>query len=63
MARDDDDANEPLKPVEPTKNLEVMSIAALNLYLEELDVEIDRVRQMIEMKQKARSSADSLFKQ
>jgi uncharacterized small protein (DUF1192 family) len=63
MATDNDDGIAPVQRAETTKNLEVMSIAALNLYLEELDAEIRRVRHMIEMKQKARSSADSLFKQ
>ena len=62
MASDNDDGVAPVQQKEPVKNLEVMSIAALNLYLEDLKREIGRVGEMIEIKKKARSSADSIFK-
>lgn len=62
MARQADDEIEPAKPVEAKKNLEVMSIEALTAYLDELAAEIERVRAMITLKERARTHADALFK-
>jgi len=44
------------------KNLEVMSIEALGEYIEELEAEIARVREMIAAKEIARDGAESVFK-
>ncbi len=58
----DADDLEPKKQKSAPKNLEVMSITALEEYIDELDAEIARVRQAIAGKEKARSSADRFFK-
>ena len=44
------------------KNLEVMSIEALNIYIFELEEEIARVRSAINLKKEARIGAESAFK-
>lgn len=44
------------------KNLEVLSIEALEEYIGELESEIERVRQEIARKRKAKSAADSIFR-
>ncbi len=53
---------EPQKQKPKPKNLEEMSISALNEYIEELNSEILRVKAMIEAKELARDGADSVFK-
>jgi hypothetical protein len=61
MAVDD----EILKPkfVEwPPKELDSMSIDALTAYREQLEAELDRVRQTIDTKRDYLGSADALFK-
>ena len=49
------------KKPEP-KNLDVMSIEALEECIAELEAEITRVRQAIAAKKEARTGADSVFK-
>lgn len=44
------------------KNLEVLSIEALEEYIDELEAEIVRVREEIKRKTSARSAADSIFR-
>lgn len=44
------------------KNLEVMSIEALEEYIQELEAEIARARETIAGKQDARQGAESFFK-
>ena len=44
------------------RNLERMSIEALNDYVGELETEIARTREAIEQKNVARGAADSVFK-
>ena len=58
----DADDLEPKKQKPAPKNLEVMSITALEEYIGELEAEIARVRQAITGKETARSSADRFFK-
>ena len=59
MDQDDlEPKNEKPKPI----NLEVMSIEALNKYIEELEQEINRVNLEIKLKEKARKGAESFFK-
>jgi len=58
----DVDDLEPQKKKPAPRNLEVMSIAALNDYIGELEAEIKRVRDAIAGKQKAKSGADKFFK-
>ncbi len=53
---------EPRKQKPEPKNLEVMSIEALNEYIEELEAEIARVKAEIVLKEKAREGAESVFK-
>lgn len=53
---------EPQKQTPPPKNLDVMSIEALNDYIGELETEIARVRDSIALKEGARVGADSVFK-
>lgn len=61
MAMDIDEL-EPTKKKPELKNLEIMSIEALNTYIEELKIEIARVETEIRAKQKARSGAEAFFK-
>ena len=54
-------AREPgIKP--DVKNLEVLSIDALEEYIGELTMEIERVREEIKRKNSARSAAESVFR-
>ena len=56
--------DEPDQPKNKTerKNLEELSIKALGEYIEELEAEIVRVREMIQEKEQARNGAESFFK-
>lgn len=56
------DELEPRKKKPELKNLDVMSIEALEEYIGELEAEIERVRQAIATKQDARAGAESFFK-
>lgn len=58
----DADELEPRKPKAPVVNLEAMSIEALEDYFAGLEAEIDRARETIAAKQKARAAADSVFR-
>ncbi len=58
---DEDDLAPRAKKPEP-RNLEVLSIEALEEYIAELEAEIARVRAEIEAKQDHRSGAESLFR-
>ena len=58
----DADDLEPRKKKPEVKNLEVLSIEALNDYIAELEAEIARVRETIRHKQSARAAADNVFK-
>ncbi len=58
----DTDDLEPIRPKEKKKNLEEMSIEALNEYIQDLEVEIRRVREAIAQKEAAQADADSFFK-
>jgi uncharacterized small protein (DUF1192 family) len=53
---------EPLTKKPDIKNLEVLSIEALEEYIAELQLEIARARQEIERKSSARSAAESVFR-
>lgn len=53
---------EPQKKKPDVKNLEVMSIEALEEYIGELQVEIERVRVEISQKQSARGDAEAVFR-
>ncbi|MBP11785.1 MAG: DUF1192 domain-containing protein [Acidiferrobacteraceae bacterium] len=56
-----DEPDQPKKKTE-RKNLEELSIEALGEYIEELEAEIVRVREMIQEKEQARNGAESFFK-
>ena len=58
----DTDDLEPRKAKPQPKNLEPMSVAELESYIDELESEIDRVRADIAKKSKHRAGAESLFK-
>ncbi|MBC6439687.1 MAG: DUF1192 domain-containing protein [Rhodospirillales bacterium] len=58
----DIDDVEPKRPTAKPRNLETMSIEALKDYVAELEAEIGRARAMINSKEGARASADSVFK-
>ena len=58
---DTDDLEPPKKKAE-IKNLDIMSIEALQDYVQELKSEIARVESAIAAKQKARSGAEAFFK-
>lgn len=53
---------EPRKQKPAKKNLEVMSIEALQEYIGELEAEIARARETIAGKQDARQGAEQFFK-
>jgi len=53
---------EPQKKPKELKNLEVMSVDALNDYIAELEEEIARVRGAISLKKSAKKGAESFFK-
>jgi uncharacterized small protein (DUF1192 family) len=44
------------------KNLEIMGVAELNAYIEELEAEIGRARAVIVHKQAAKQGAEAFFK-
>ena len=56
-----DDLEPRHKPMQQT-DIANMSIAALRVYIVELEAEISRARQMIGEKEVARSGAESVFK-
>ena len=58
----DTDDLEPEKKNQSPKNLEIMSIEALDEYIGELEAEIARVREAITAKQSAQADADQFFK-
>ena len=58
---DIEDLEQQEKKVE-IKNLEIMSIEALNIYILELEEEIARVQSAIDLKKEARIGAESVFK-
>ena len=58
----DMDDLEPRKKNAVKKNLDEMSIADLNEYIQEMKDEIVRVQNAIEKKERARSGAESVFK-
>ena len=53
---------EPLTKRKKLKDLEVMSVDALNEYIAGLEAEIERARAQIALKQDHRSVAESVFK-
>ena len=53
---------EPRNEKPEPRNLDVMSIEALDEYIAELEAEIARIRQAIAAKKDARAGADSVFK-
>lgn len=53
---------EPKKKAAALRNLEIMGVAELNAYIEELEAEIARARAAIASKQSARAGAESFFK-
>ena len=52
---------EPSTPQQKPKNLDVMSIEALQEYIVELETEISRVKEVIKSKESAREGAESVF--
>ena len=56
-----DELEQPKQELEP-KNLEDLSIEMLGEYIDELKVEIERVREAIRVKETARDNAGSFFK-
>ncbi|MCK4868612.1 MAG: DUF1192 domain-containing protein [Alphaproteobacteria bacterium] len=61
MAMDEKDL-EPQTRKPDVKNLEVLSIEALEEYIGELEAEIVRVREEMKQKNSARSAAESVFR-
>jgi uncharacterized small protein (DUF1192 family) len=61
MAIDDDDLQPRTARPKP-KDLEPLSIEALEGYIGELEAEIGRVRAAIEAKRRQRSAADAFFR-
>lgn len=53
---------EPKKQKPAPKNLDELSIEALREYIAELEAEIERVRQSIGAKEKARAGAEQVFR-
>ncbi len=53
---------EPQKVKPPKKNLDELSIEALGEYIAELEAEIERTREAIKLKEKARAGAEAFFK-
>lgn len=53
---------EPQKKKPALKNLEELSIEALHEYIEEMETEINRVRDAIKTKEAAREGAEAFFK-
>lgn len=58
----EDEDLQPREQKPPVKNLDVLSIEALEEYIAELETEIERVRADIAKKQSARSAAESVFR-
>ena len=58
----DTDDLEPAKKKDEIKDLDVMSIEALDDYIAKLESEIERVRGAISLKDVAKSNAESIFK-
>ncbi len=58
----DSDDLEPRVKKADKRNLEPMSVAELEVYIEELEAEIARVRTAIGAKKNVRSGAESLFR-
>ena len=58
----DTDDLEPPEKLKERPDLETMSIEALGERIVELEAEIAGIREVIDNKEKARSSADSFFK-
>lgn len=58
----DEQELEPLTKRQKPKDLEVMSIEALEEYIAGLEVEIERARGEIANKQSSRAAAESVFK-
>ena len=56
------DELEPQRGKPQPRNLEIMSIEALEKYIADLETEIARVREAIAAKEEARAGADSVFK-
>ena len=56
-----DELEQPKQELEP-KNLEDLSIEMLGEYIDELNAEIERVREAIRVKELARDNAGSFFK-
>jgi uncharacterized small protein (DUF1192 family) len=53
---------EPQKKKPVLKNLEELSIEALNEYIADMETEINRVRESIKAKEAARQGAEAFFK-
>lgn len=53
---------EPKNKPKPLKNLEIMSVEALDDYIQELEAEIRRTQLAIERKKNALSDAEAAFK-
>ncbi len=60
MSMDEEDL--PRRPKPGPKPLEAMSVEELRRYIEELEAEIARARDMIAEKEKVRSGAEALFR-
>lgn len=58
----DENDLEPQTRKPDVKNLEVLSVEALDEYIGELETEIERVREEIKRKNSARSTAESVFR-
>lgn len=58
----DEEEQSPQRGRAPQKNLDEMSIEALQGYLIELNEEIERVTKAIDVKAQARSGAEAFFK-
>ena len=56
------DELEPKKKMAAPRNLEIMGVAELNAYIEDLEAEIVRARAAIAAKQSALAGAESFFK-
>tara|TARA_Y100001970_G_scaffold158530_1_gene193849 strand:- start:404 stop:598 length:195 start_codon:yes stop_codon:yes gene_type:complete len=57
-----EDETQPVVKPSFTENLAIMSIDALNEYIDSLKQEIKRVEREIELKRSAREGAESVFK-
>ncbi len=57
-----DDDLDPIVKRQEQKNLNVMSIKALHEYVSGLEIEIERAREAIAVKERAHSDAESVFR-